>query len=262
MKQKIVARLFGIILFLVLAGFYFMGNVFAQSLEEHVNRGQTYYKQGYHDQAISEYSKALEIDPGNDVAYFNRGLAYRDRGWANKSTYDADMAIADFNKVIEMYPNYHRISAVYVARGNVYSDKRNLDSAIYDYDRAISIDPNNALAYENRGLAYCKKDNFNQAISDYSKAIKLNPSKASLYLERGTIYFMKRDSDDLALSDLNKTIQLNPNAGGAYANRAEIYFDKKQYDKCWDDVHKAEALGYKVIPYLIEDLKKVTGRER
>ena len=37
------------------------------------NRGFAYDKLGLYDQAIKDYSSALEIDPNNVYAYYNRG---------------------------------------------------------------------------------------------------------------------------------------------------------------------------------------------
>ena len=37
------------------------------------NRGFAYDKLGLYDQAIKDYSYALEIDPNNVYAYYNRG---------------------------------------------------------------------------------------------------------------------------------------------------------------------------------------------
>ena len=52
--------------------------------------------------------------------------------------------------------------------------------AIKDFSKAIKLNPNYALAYNNRGIA---KDNlglYEEAIKDYDKAIKLNPNYALL----------------------------------------------------------------------------------
>ena len=40
------------------------------------NRGFAYDKLGLYDQAIKDYSYALEIDPNNVYAYYNRGYLF------------------------------------------------------------------------------------------------------------------------------------------------------------------------------------------
>ena len=42
----------------------------------------------------------------------------------------------------------------YMERGATYSKLGEYGKAIQDYDKAIQLDPNNALGYYNRGYAY------------------------------------------------------------------------------------------------------------
>jgi tetratricopeptide (TPR) repeat protein len=49
-----------------------------------------------------------------------------------------------------------------------------------DYNEAIRIDPNLALAYYNRGLAYTSQGNLDKAISDFNEVIRIDrPSVSS-----------------------------------------------------------------------------------
>ena len=47
----------------------------------------------------SDYNKALELNPNYADAYFNRGVAYGEKG-------DYDRAIADYTKVAELKPDF------------------------------------------------------------------------------------------------------------------------------------------------------------
>ncbi|MHC4728930.1 MAG: tetratricopeptide repeat protein, partial [Planctomycetota bacterium] len=64
---------------------------------DHYDRGQAHYLDGEYDQAFSELTRAIEIDPGLARAYVTRGIAYNDKD-------KFDLAIADFSKVIEIEP--------------------------------------------------------------------------------------------------------------------------------------------------------------
>jgi tetratricopeptide (TPR) repeat protein len=50
------------------------------------------------------------------------------------------------------------------------------DRAIEDYNAALRIDPNYALAYGNRGFAYYMKADYQRAIADYTQTLKLDPN--------------------------------------------------------------------------------------
>ena len=64
-----------------------------------------------------------------------------------------------------------------------------------------------------------------------------------------------------AILVFSKTIESNPNYAGAYYNRAIAYFHKNDYEKCWQDVRKAESLGLEFSSNFIEALKKSSKRE-
>jgi len=48
--------------------------------DAYYNRGNTYYDKGQYDKAISDYSKAVEINPKFADAYINRGIAHYSLG--------------------------------------------------------------------------------------------------------------------------------------------------------------------------------------
>ena len=64
----------------------------------------------------------------------------------------------------------------HLGRGRACLDKGKYDDAIEDYDKAIALAPNDAIAYYNRGVAYYEKGDKEQAIADFRKALEINPS--------------------------------------------------------------------------------------
>jgi tetratricopeptide (TPR) repeat protein len=67
----------------------------------HLNRGVTSHDKGQLDQAISDFTKALEINPRLAEAYYNRGIVYSEKG-------QLDQAISDFTKALEINPRLAR----------------------------------------------------------------------------------------------------------------------------------------------------------
>lgn len=149
----------------------------------------------------------------------------------------------------------------YFNRGKACRQKGNFHQAILDYNKAIDIDPNYADAYNNRGNVYLDKGDLNQAIFDYTKAIKLNSNFAVAYCNRGSAYDVK-DSFDQVISDYTKSIELDPGYALAYYNRAVTYYFKQEYIKAWDDLRKAELLGFNINFDFQDKLKKAVGEEK
>lgn len=73
----------------------------------------------------------------------------------------------------------------------------------------------------------------------------------------------KQGNLNQAILDYNQAIEMNPNYVEAYYNRGVAWFKEGLYEQAWQDIHKAESLGYKDFdPKFIESLKKASGREK
>lgn len=134
-------------------------------------------------------------------------------------------ALADYNRAIELNANY---AVAYNNRGNLkYNKLQDVPGALADYDRAIALDPNSARAYYNRGvLKKNKLQDFAGALTDYDRAIAIDPSSARAYYNRGAL---KKDNfldDRGALADYDRAIALDPSYALAYANRGLLKYHK------------------------------------
>jgi tetratricopeptide (TPR) repeat protein len=150
-----------IAVFLLLSTLLVFGNIFAQeNAKEAVGKGLRYLRNYKYDEAITEFNKAIKLDPNNVEAYYSRGFAYY-------YNFNYDQAMSDANKAIELNPN---VAEAYAIRGHAYNAKHNYDQAISDYNKAIDIDPNCDEAYSGRSCAYDNKGNHIRSMSDAKKA--------------------------------------------------------------------------------------------
>ncbi len=60
--------------------------------ETYLNRGNAYSKKGQYDHAISDFTKAIEINPRYALAYNNRGIVMRKLGNIKMACSDAKRA--------------------------------------------------------------------------------------------------------------------------------------------------------------------------
>jgi tetratricopeptide (TPR) repeat protein len=79
--------------------------------------------------------------------------------------------------------------------------------AIVDFDRAIRIDPQDAIAYYNRGLAKFELGDNQGAIVDFDRVIAIDPQDAEAYSNRGAVKLALGNKQG-AIADLTKGAQL------------------------------------------------------
>ncbi|MFH1634626.1 MAG: tetratricopeptide repeat protein [Chloroflexota bacterium] len=199
--------------------------------EAYNNRGVVYSDLGDYEQAIADYTKAIALDPQFAYAYSNRGVAYAGLG-------DYMQAISDYTQAIELDP---QDATAYYNRGLAYADLGDYEPAIADYTQAIELDPQDAEAYNNRGFAYYWLGDYDQAIADYTKAIALDPQYANAYYDRGLAHYWLGDSDQ-AIADYTKAIALDPQYSNAYYNRGNVYADLGDYEQAIADYTQAIEL--------------------
>ncbi len=128
--------------------------------------------------AVADYSRALQIDPKNAYAFYNRGISHDRSG-------DFASAIADFTKAISLLPTN---ADFYHNRGFCYRKQGNFSLAISDYTRALELDPRHFKAVYNRAFSYDKMGDLEEAVADYTRAIELEPRNANAYHNRGSTY--------------------------------------------------------------------------
>ena len=201
--------------------------------EEYFYRAYEKSVKGHYIGAISDYTKAIEINPNYADAYNNRGNNKDDL----KDYYGA---ISDYTKAIEINPNNED---AYYNRGISKYYSKDYNGAISDFTKAIEINPKEADVYNNRGLVKDDLKDYYGAISDYTKAIEINPNFVLAYTGRGNTKTNLKDYNG-AISDFTKAIEINPNFASAYFVRGiNKYYLNDFYGACID-VKKAQGLGY------------------
>lgn len=177
----------------------------------YIDRGAAYLRQGMNesnlDNAISDFCVAIQLNPGE-------ALAYEYRGTCNFLKNNLGEAISDVTEAIRLNPTN---SINYLNRGGVYRVKGELEKAIADHTEALRLNPTNDTAYKARASLYADKEDFVRAIADLNEGLILNrkdPPALSLhgYILSKTGEFQK------ALDDFHEALRLDPKCAPAYNN--------------------------------------------
>lgn len=198
----------------------------------YIGRAFTKYKLHDFSGEIEDYNKAIDLDPSNSNTYYNRGVA-------KDALQDYKGVIDDCSKAIGLDPKY---AMAYYNRGVAKARLNDDRGAIVDYTRAIEIDPNLAEPYSNRGNAKARLGDERGAMDDFNKAIKLEPIYIDAYNNRGILKINRKDYKG-AIADFNRTIEIDQRNAAAYYNRGVAKYNLGQKRSACLDFGKAGELG-------------------
>jgi len=181
---------------------------------------------------ITLFSNVLKNNPNVLEALNNRGNAYNFKG-------QFELAIADFNRGLEIQPNYKNF---YNNRAQSYYLLDSLDLALQDLDKAIRLDPGYLDAYRNKGQVLYSMEDYDYAVRVYSKVINMAPYRALFYLARAEAY-LKLDKSEEALADFQKAAEVHPRSYKAFYEIGRWYSRKLNFQQALLHLEKARELN-------------------
>jgi len=132
-------------------------------------------------------------------------------------------AVNSFTNAIEIDPSFQ---GAYTVRGTAYFVLEMYHEALQDYDKAISLGPQDytfhTTAFYMRGRTYIELEEYEKAVNDFTRLLFSMPLSWEAYKDRGIAnIFLERYEE--ALLDLNKSIEINPNNKEGYMTRGSLY---------------------------------------
>lgn len=110
------------------------------------NRGIAHAARGDALKALADYSKAIELAPGDASAWSNRGSLHATLG-------DLHAALADHEKALELAPAN---ASAWHNRGVDHEELGQHSKALQDYRKAIELDPGHRGSHIGLATAACK----------------------------------------------------------------------------------------------------------
>ncbi|NOZ53582.1 MAG: tetratricopeptide repeat protein [Gammaproteobacteria bacterium] len=152
----------------------------------YINRAWGYAEQGLLDDAIKDTNRAIALSPRNPLAYNNRGYAYELAGSVTRAKQDYQIAcdfkfqpacdtIYKFTQQAQADVNDDGSVEQLLAK-SLQKFKQKDWQAVEEYStKVISIDINNARAYNNRAGARTELGRLSNALDDCNRAIQIDP---------------------------------------------------------------------------------------
>jgi tetratricopeptide (TPR) repeat protein len=189
----------------------------------HFAQGHHYQFVGRPDAAMTEYQRALELDPSRRDARLNAAGILLDRG-------DAAGALAHYDKLLSSHPD--DVEALN-NRGLALIGAGNVTSGLADYKRALELRPNYAEAHNNLGMALGRQGDLDGAVTEFQTAIKIREDFLEAWKNLAAAYWRQGRMKD---------------AVGAYQSLYELHVDDAEVNlllaRAWKAAgHNGKAQG-------------------
>jgi tetratricopeptide (TPR) repeat protein len=193
------------------------------------NRGDLHFYAGHFNEAISDWSRVLELVPYDAWTYLWRGNAFLRSG-------DVDRAEADFLKATECDPTlwhcHFALAYGFAAHGRIHEAAariivcRGLGKSVDP--RFLDLLPPSSEGYDRLGLEKLREqlDRLNELITDESAVDRrLQPSTSDLLFAYRSTEALARPALDglVAIKRFSRAIELDPCYPAAYCLRGDAY---------------------------------------
>jgi tetratricopeptide (TPR) repeat protein len=178
-----------------------------------LNRGTQLLTAGKIPEAIELYERAATLNPDDEEAYFNLGVAFSRLARladAAKRTNDAviffDEAVRRYNEALRIFPEH---AEAHNNLGNLLLERRHYNEALAHYSAAIRANPDHSSAINNLGKCLALQGKTEDALAQFHEAVRLNTNyvEARFNLANACILLGRFDE---AVSQLEQVLRLAP----------------------------------------------------
>jgi beta-lactamase regulating signal transducer with metallopeptidase domain/tetratricopeptide (TPR) repeat protein len=232
---------------------------------DHTDRGLSHQKKGQIDDAISDYNKAMEINPKFAAAYENRDISDSKEPSTLPEKYDLDDELEAVDQIFSVKgPRVHQVdNQSVILRVNwrdyyllvlrrpfemMYSDPniglaRAIPTVTAGVDRVFVTPSDSTTGYVIEKIYKLKGREQAEEIKERFREDVEKPQDSSVdRISQGLSHLHKGQIDD-AFTDFNRAIDVDPGNSEAHFSRGAIYYMQGQIEKAISDYNKAIELN-------------------
>lgn len=217
-----------------------------------IDRAEAFRRQGYADEALREFERAIAINPKLTVAYMGAGDIYREKG-------DYPTAEQRYGSAAQLEPS--NFNAQYL-HGLMLQLLDRAAEAVRAYLRAAAIKPDDFNTNLNLATAYLQLNEPSQGVTYAERAVRIDNRSAPARVNLGSIYTALGRNED-AIVEYQQAAELAELSAPLLLNLADAYGRAKRYEEMvntLDRLVKTEptALGYERLGSGLFRMKRYT----
>jgi tetratricopeptide (TPR) repeat protein len=226
--------------------------------EAHNNLGGQLLQEGKIDEALGHFNAALKTNPDIAEANNNIGIILIHKGRISEAVFHFQEAVriqpeftlaqdnlrkalaiqqnqmdTEMERILAALKNNPDDPVLNYVLGNLYLGKGELNNAIGQFQKALSVQPNFPQALNNLAMTHTFSRQYDQALEAFKKLIALQPDNGANYYNVAVLYALQNDVTE-SLAWLNKAV------AKGYDN-----WDLIKTDKDLENIRNAE--GYREL---------------
>ena len=165
------------------------------------------------EQAVENFTQALQIKPDYAEAHANLGMTLYDLGKPKQ-------AAVSFNNALQQVPDD---AETLRNLGIALTDLREHEKAVVSLRQSLQLEPNNAYALNVLGIALNATGEHDEAVASYQNALQLSPDYAEAHTNLGIALNDSGRSEE-AIDSHNKALQFRPSFASAENNLGIAFY--------------------------------------
>jgi TolB-like protein/DNA-binding winged helix-turn-helix (wHTH) protein/Tfp pilus assembly protein PilF len=201
-------------------------------------------------QSVEDFQRAIARDPQYARAYAGLADAYLVLGGGYLPDIEAyNKARASARKALELD---NTLSDAYTSLAyEEFVNERDMNAADDNYQRALTLDPNNANAHHWYALYLSAMNRPDEAIQQIGRALELDPLAIGIRYNAGSIYLAAGRLDEAEVL-AKRAIELDANCAPAHGTLALVYEARQEYAAAIKEFETAQKLRAGHSPYAVE----------
>ncbi|RIB27131.1 import receptor [Gigaspora rosea] len=193
---------------------------------------ERFVQQQRYEEAMNAYEKAINLGCANMAKALNM------RGTFTNLMGDSLSALADFQKALDLKPDYIQI---YVKRATIYTEQGDIDETWKEFDKAIKIDSKNPDIYYHRGQIHFLRNDFDMAVKDYQRRIELDPDFIFAHIQLAIAQYKSGAVED-GLKTFQRGLKKFSRSAEMHNYYGELLADQRRIDEAIEQFDKAHEL--------------------
>ncbi len=154
----------------------------------------------------NQIQQALDFIDTLSKDYPDKSLLFNIRGAGYAGLGQLDIAVQNYEKALSIKPDYAK---AHYNLGSALQELGKLHDSVKSYENSIALEPENAQAHNNLAIVLRELNQLEEAEASCRKAIVLDPEYAEAYSSLSIILYANGDLNS-ALESIKKAYSINP----------------------------------------------------